>query len=306
MNNKKIIVSIATVVPILFTAYASAQSESGNHPLYAPYHGWPPCAVMEANGETVPDGQVTTWTICRSTPFVPDSDNDGVPDNIDQCPDTPAGVEVDAVGCPLDSDNDGVPDYLDQCPDTPAGVEVDKKGCPLSLDSDGDGVPDDLDQCPNTPSGVAVDSQGCPLDSDNDGVPDYLDKCPNTPPGVTVNEEGCPAPVVLKGVNFEFDSAKLTTDAREILNKVADSLRNHPNLDITIAGHTDSRGSAAYNKRLSQLRAEAVMDYLVSSGIKISRMKAVGYGEERPIASNATEEGRAQNRRVELQTSDNH
>jgi OOP family OmpA-OmpF porin len=307
MNNKKIIVSIATVVPILFTAYASAQSESENHPLYAPYHGWPPCAVMEANGETIPDGQVITWNICPSTPFVAaisDSDNDGVPDNIDQCPDTPAGVKVDAVGCPLDSDKDGVPDYLDRCPNTPSGVAVNSEGCPL--DSDNDGVPDDLDKCPNTPSGVAVNSEGCPLDSDNDGVPDYLDKCPNTPPGVTVNEEGCPAPVVLKGVHFEFDSAKLTANARKILNKVADSLRNHPNLDITIAGHTDSLGSAEYNKRLSQLRAESVMNYLVASGIKQSRMKAVGYGEERPIASNATEEGRAQNRRVELQTSDNH
>jgi OOP family OmpA-OmpF porin len=261
---------------------------------------------MEAAGETVPDGQVTTWTICRSTPFVPDSDNDGVSDDIDQCPDTPAGVEVDAAGCPLDSDNDGVPDYLDQCSDTPADVDVDNKGCPLEGDSDGDGVPDSLDQCPDTPSGAAVNSEGCPLDSDNDGVPDYLDKCPDTHSGVTVNEEGCPAPVVLHGVHFEFDSAKLTLNAHKILDKVADSLRNHPELDIIIAGHTDSLGSAAYNKRLSQLRAEAVMNYLVSSGIKQSRMEAIGYGEERPIASNTTEEGRAQNRRVELQTSDNH
>src|SRR5699024_3699842 len=159
---------------------------------------------------------------------------------------------------------------------------------------------------PDTPSGVTVDEKGCPLDSDNDGVPDYLDKCPNTPDGVTVNEEGCSAPVVLKGVHFEFDSARLTADAHATLNKVAKSLRAHPNLKITIVGYTDSVGNADYNKRLSQLRAEAVMNYLASSGVKQSRMEAIGYGEEHPIASNSTKEGRAQNRRVELQTSDNH
>src|SRR5699024_4471907 len=280
MNNKRIIVGITAIVSILFTAYAhaSAQSKSEDHPLYAPYHGWPPCAVMEAAGEMVPDGRTVTGVICRSTPFVasiPDSDNDGVLDNVDQCPNTPAGVEVNEMGCPLDSDNDGVADYLDQCPDTPTDVSVDKKGCPL--DSDNDGVPNYLDQCPDTPSGAAVDDDGCPVDSDNDGVPDYLDKCPNTPDGVTVNEEGCPAPVVLKGVHFEFDSARLTADAHATLNKVAKSLRAHPNLKITIVGYTDSVGNADYNKRLSQLRAEAVMNYLASSGVKQSRMEAIGY-----------------------------
>jgi OOP family OmpA-OmpF porin len=299
MNNKKLMVSIAVVAPILFTAYAPAQAE--DYPLYAPYRGWPPCAVMEAEGEKMPDGQVVTGVICRSTPFIPDSDNDGVSDDVDQCPDTPAGAKVDAVGCPLDSDDDGVPDYLDECPDTPVDVNVDTKGCPL--DSDGDGVADYLDQCPDTPSDAAVNSEGCPLDSDNDGVPDYLDECPDTADGVTVNEVGCPAPIVLHGVHFEFDSAKLTPNAHKILDRVAESLHDHPNLEITIAGHTDSVGSSDYNKRLSQLRAEAVMNYLVSSGIEQSRMEAIGYGEERPIASNATEEGRAQNRRVELQTS---
>jgi len=123
-------------------------------------------------------------------PVVVDSDNDGVPDNYDKCPGTPAGVKVDQVGCPLDSDNDGVPDYLDKCPGTPVGVKVDKDGCPL--DSDKDGVPDYLDKCPGTPAGVTVDQNGCPLDSDKDGVPDYLDKCPGTPAGVNVDKDGCP------------------------------------------------------------------------------------------------------------------
>ncbi len=119
-----------------------------------------------------------------------DADGDGVPDYLDKCSNTPKGVKVDASGCPLDSDHDGVPDYLDKCPNTPKGVKIDAFGCPL--DSDGDGVPDYLDKCPNTPSGVKVDASGCPLDSDHDGVPDYLDKCPNTPKGEKVDAFGCP------------------------------------------------------------------------------------------------------------------
>jgi OOP family OmpA-OmpF porin len=107
-----------------------------------------------------------------------DSDGDGVYDDQDQCPGTPAGAPVDSVGCPLDSDGDGVYDYQDQCPGTPAGAPVDSVGCPL--DSDGDGVYDYLDQCPDTPAGAPVDSVGCPLDTDGDGVYDYQDECPNT------------------------------------------------------------------------------------------------------------------------------
>ena len=97
-----------------------------------------------------------------------------------------------AAAAVLDSDGDGVPDDLDMCPDTPKGVKVDKNGCPP--DSDGDGVPDYLDKCPDTPKGVMVDKDGCPLDTDRDGVPDYLDKCPDTPKGVKVDKDGCPIP----------------------------------------------------------------------------------------------------------------
>ena len=121
-----------------------------------------------------------------------DSDDDGVDDSQDQCPNTPEGVAVDEFGCPMDSDVDGVPDYMDKCPFTPKGVKVDPDGCPL--DSDGDGVADYLDKCPDTPTGAKVDISGCPLDSDRDGVPDYLDKCPNTPFGTVVEANGCPKP----------------------------------------------------------------------------------------------------------------
>src|SRR6266571_985950 len=108
-----------------------------------------------------------------------DSDHDGVPDNKDACPDTPAGAAVDSKGCPIDSDRDGVPDGIDKCPGTPAGAHVDATGCPV--DSDADGVPDGIDKCPNTPAGATVDASGCPLDTDLDGVPDGIDQCPNTP-----------------------------------------------------------------------------------------------------------------------------
>ncbi len=118
-----------------------------------------------------------------------DTDNDGVSDRNDKCPDTPINVVVDKFGCPVDTDGDGVADYLDQCADTPKGANVDSKGCPT--DEDKDGVPDYLDKCPNTPKGVNVDENGCPRDLDGDGVADYLDKCPNTPAGVKVDASGC-------------------------------------------------------------------------------------------------------------------
>lgn len=197
-----------------------------------------------------------------------------------------------------DGDGDGVPDDRDQCPDTPAGVAVDANGCPL--DSDGDGVPDYKDECPGTPAGVEVDASGCPLDSDGDGVPDYMDQCPNTPAGAEVNALGCEADVVLKDVNFEFDSAKLTPNAEQILNGVAEKLRANKNVNVRLEGHTDAIGTNAYNKDLSQRRANSVKSYLTSQGISERRMQATGYGEEQPVATNETPAGRAENRRVEL------
>ncbi len=250
-----------------------------------------------------------------------DSDGDGVPDFLDKCPNTPAGIQVDTSGCPLDSDGDGVPDYLDKCPGTPAGTRVGPNGCSL-LDSDGDGVPDELDRCPDTPAGIAVGADGCPLDSDGDGIPDYLDECPNSPPGAKVLPNGCalegdcrkPRPgeqvnergcaieqsFILRGVKFDFDSDRLTPAAREILNGVAATLQAYPNIDVELEGHTDSVGSDSYNLGLSERRANAVKAYLDGQGVPARRMRPVGYGESRPIASNETEDGREENRRVEL------
>jgi outer membrane protein OmpA-like peptidoglycan-associated protein len=119
-----------------------------------------------------------------------DTDSDGVPDKLDQCPGTLHGAKVDAKGCPIDTDKDGIFDGLDACPGTPPGCTVDAKGCPG--DADGDGVCDGVDKCPSTPKGAKVDALGCPIDSDGDGVFDGIDQCPDTPKGCTVDSLGCP------------------------------------------------------------------------------------------------------------------
>lgn len=200
------------------------------------------------------------------------------------------------VEIPSDSDGDGIVDNLDKCPNTPRGVKVDAHGCPL--DSDGDGVPDYLDQCPGTPSGAAVDSSGCPLDSDGDTVPDYLDKCPNTPKGATVNEVGCWA--LRATMLFATNSSYVKDAAYPFLDEVVIILKKNPEIEVEIQGHADNTGSPKYNQWLSDRRAKRVMDYLVSKDIDPKRLEAKGYGSTRPVAPNGTEEGRAQNRRVEL------
>lgn len=233
-----------------------------------------------------------------------DSDGDGVPDSRDRCPNTPRGVPVNAVGCAQDSDNDGVPDYQDQCPNTSAGVAVDSRGCPA--DSDGDGVPDSEDLCPNTPPGEPVDRNGCSQDADGDGVPNAQDRCPNTPPGVEVNVDGCQIieTQVLRDVHFEFDKSRLTASARQTLDglipRLRDLLDKYPGHLIEIAGHTDSIGTAEYNRGLSDRRAASVLQYLISRGMDPSLFVSHGYGESQPIASNQTDSGRAQNRRTEV------
>jgi len=240
----------------------------------------------------------------------PDADGDGVPDHLDQCPDTPKGVEVDAAGCPIDSDGDGVPDYLDKCPGTPPGVEVDEAGCPI--DSDGDGVPDELDKCPGTPQGVEVDATGCPIDSDGDGVPDYLDRCPGTPQGVPVDDSGCPiAGVEVAGdewfvrgqVLFDLNRATIKPEAAEVLLRVANFLRKNQQYMVEIQGNTDSTGPLAWNVKLSEMRAEAVKSYLVTNGVEAGRLTTKGFGPNEPLAPNNTAEGRAKNRRVDFKPS---
>ncbi|HSW15268.1 MAG TPA: OmpA family protein [Solimonas sp.] len=180
---------------------------------------------------------------------------------------------------------------------------------PVVGDSDRDGVPDNLDRCPGTPAGVRVDAYGCalplppPRDSDGDGVVDSMDACPDTPRGMRVDERGCAIKaqrLVLRNINFEFNKATLTADGRSILDGIAAGLRGQPTMEIEIEGHTDHIGTDAYNLKLSKGRANSVRDYLISQGVQASRLAAQGYGESHPVASNKTDEGRAENRRVEF------
>jgi outer membrane protein OmpA-like peptidoglycan-associated protein len=252
-----------------------------------------------------------------------DNDSDGVPDLKDNCPfkaETKNGFKDDD-GCPdePDQDEDGVPDVNDKCPKQAEDIDKfeDLDGCP-DPDNDNDGVPDKFDDCPNKPEDMDnfKDDDGCPdPDNDNDGVVDAKDKCPDKPE--TINgyrdNDGCPdkgAPqvfitenkiVITKKVYFATGRSTIRRRSFNILNQVALILRANPQVKgIRIEGHTDDRGKAEKNKVLSQQRAEAVRAFLIQAGIEASRLFAVGHGQEKPLASNDTKQGRATNRRVEF------
>ncbi len=187
-------------------------------------------------------------------------------------------------------------------------------------DGDGDGVADQFDKCPHTPPGVAVGKDGCPLDSDKDGVPDYLDKCPDTPAGVTVGKHGCPYMVekvvivvsepkaeemvqekattvidepkvivlAFEDVHFGFDQSALTPDARALLKRNIQLLKENPKAKIRVAGYTSASGTKEYNQQLSERRAKAVQEYLITEGvIKPDRLSTIGYGKTHPAVYEA-------------------
>ncbi len=243
----------------------------------------------------------------RYAPPVIDSDSDGIHDVFDQCPHSEAGVQIDETGCEIfvDSDGDGVMDRKDLCADTPRGAPIDSYGCIRDLD--GDGVTDDIDECPNTVSGAAIHVNGCERDDDGDNVVNHLDGCPNTRANAPVDARGCeiPSTVELRGVNFASNSDRLLSGAEKVLDGAIAWLKKNPHLAVEVAGHTDSDGAAELNVGLSERRAFAVRDYLVGGGISPSRLTAQGYGEGEPIADNATREGKAENRRVELRILNN-
>jgi outer membrane protein OmpA-like peptidoglycan-associated protein len=241
----------------------------------------------------------------KSTRTYSDSDRDGVLDIWDECPQTPPGTDVGANGCPLrdrapDSDGDGVPDVRDVCPATPPGVPVTPSGC--SLDSDNDGVTSDKDRCPSTSPGAVVDEFGCARDDDNDGVPDHVDRCPNTVPGSRVDVSGCAIQDIIRlpGVNFQTGANIILPGAEPVLQAAAATLNLYPDVQVEVAGHTDSVGEESRNLELSEQRAETVRQLLIRFGVAEDRLTAVGYGESQPIQDNVTSVGRAANRRVEL------
>lgn len=208
-----------------------------------------------------------------------------------------------APSAPLDTDNDGVPDNRDQCPGTPAGVSVDNNGC--ERDADRDGVADSRDRCPATPAGARVDNRGCELDDDKDGVVNSKDQCPGTAAGATVDATGCvgvteTVEVVKLNVTFPTNSSVIGDRFDSEIRQVAEFMDENPGFFVEIAGHSDSRGDTDYNRFLSERRANAVAERLTRAlGVSADRVNAVGYGELEPVASNDTAAGRAENRRVE-------
>lgn len=198
-----------------------------------------------------------------------DTDGDGVADKFDACPNTPAGVAVDANGCPIDTDGDGIPDYLDECPDVKGLAQF--KGCP---DSDGDGVPDKDDKCPNTPKGVTVDANGCPVDSDGDGIADYLDDCPNEKGLAKFN--GCPdtdgdgvpdkddkCPNTPAGVKVDADGCPIDTDG----DGIPDYLDKCP----TVKGTVENKGCPEVKEEVKKIFTQALQGIQFETGKDVIR-----------------------------------
>lgn len=231
----------------------------------------------------------------------PDSDSDGIKDSDDACPEE-AGL-ASLNGCP-DTDNDGIADKDDNCP-SEAGL-ASLNGCP---DTDNDGIANNKDRCPNQVGPAA--NNGCPWpDTDNDGVLDKDDKCPNVK-GVASNN-GCPEVIIkeeavkklndfARAIYFNSGRTSFRTGVTGKLDLIAKIMKEYPKAKFSIEGHTDSQGKESFNLRLSERRAKAVLDYLISKGgVSSSRLSSKGLGEVYPIASNKTRDGRSQNRRVEI------
>lgn len=238
----------------------------------------------------------------------PDNDRDRVLDADDKCPIEPGPKSNN--GCPIrvkDNDNDGTPDANDKCPTIPG--PKDHQGCPIK-DQDLDGVEDEVDACPTEPG--PKERRGCPLkDRDEDTVEDARDNCPDEKG--TPDNQGCPPAVrqlviitadklvITDKVYFATGKATILPKSFPLLNQVASVIRSHPNIPaITVEGHTDDQGSAKLNRKLSLNRAKAVAAYLEHQGVEGGRLNAMGFGPDRPADTNATEAGRANNRRVEF------
>ncbi|MFO0594685.1 MAG: OmpA family protein [Myxococcaceae bacterium] len=235
-----------------------------------------------------------------------DSDGDGVDDGADKCP-TVKGSK-DNAGCPDgDKDGDGVLDRLDQCPDQ-KGV-ADNKGCP-DADTDEDGTVDRLDQCKSEKGSAA--NKGCPWgDADKDGVADNFDNCINEPG--PADNQGCPAAkkqfvvitanklIIKDKVYFDTNKATIQAKSNTLLDQIAAVLVAHGEIGLVqVEGHTDNTGDAVFNRQLSLDRANAVVAYLTGKGVPAARLKAMGFGPDKPADDNATPKGRDNNRRVEF------
>jgi OOP family OmpA-OmpF porin len=290
--------------------------------------------VERAPVDTDGDGIVDTNDACPATPGPassdpkkngcpppPDRDADGVLDPDDACPDKVGVMTQDPKtnGCPPDRDGDGIVDAEDACVDVAGQANEDpkKNGCPP--DKDGDGIVDAADACVDEPGVANPDPKknGCPPDKDGDGILDSVDACPDQP-GVAQpdpKKNGCPRAMlsaetkvitITEQVHFEHAKATIQPDSFPLLGDIAKILQDHPEITrVQIQGHTDSTGSARINRKLSADRADAVLRWLEEHGIEKKRLASRGFGPDKPIANNKTEEGRALNRRVEFHVEGN-
>ncbi|MDR0966532.1 MAG: OmpA family protein [Myxococcales bacterium] len=288
----------------------------------------PPVLRIEHNdrdGDGIPDNEdacpdVPGLVENRGCPVITDTDGDGIPDDVDRCPTNAEDVDgfEDEDGCP-DPDNDGdrILDIDDACPHQHGVPNSDPKqhGCP---DRDGDRILDIDDACPDEPGVPSSDPKqhGCPvLDRDGDGILDEVDACPDQPgiPDADPKKHGCPRKLkmvivkedkieIRQQINFATGKSLIRgAKSFQILDEVVLVLSDNPRIKkLSVEGHTDSTGKATMNKKLSQARAEAVVDYLVSRGVDPSRLDAMGFGPDNPIATNKTAAGRAKNRRTEF------
>ena len=231
-------------------------------------------------------------------PIQADQDDDGVSNEIDQCPERSGLLKY--KGCPVpDEDGDGINDENDKCPNAEGSPKY--RGCPVP-DTDKDGIPDDQDKCP----GIAGLSRynGCAIpDTDMDGVNYEIDQCPSVA-GIAGNN-GCEdlQPLLNKvstALKFEIGQANIATRSLQALDTVIQIMTQYPQTSLTITGHTDNTGSRKINDRLSISRAKKVQSYLVKKGLAINRTSLLGMADTQPIADNKTKQGRAQNRRVDF------
>lgn len=289
------------------------------------------CLDLEAYGDQDGDRVRNIDDDCPLTPedFDGDHDEDGCPetsadrdgdsivDGLDQCPERAEDLDgyLDSDGCPdTDNDQDGLADMLDICPKVAEDEDgwQDEDGCP-DPDNDADGLPDTADDCPNEPGERLL--SGCPAeDDDGDGVADPNDRCPTEAEthNKYLDDDGCPdtpperVSVTQTRVNihetiqFATGSATLLPASHRVLGDIYKVLTDAEEMRLRIEGHTDNKGTEVMNYRLSKERAESVKVYLSSLGVDPSRLMVVGYGETRPIDTNRTTAGRAQNRRVEF------
>jgi len=255
--------------------------------------------------DTDNDGVSDKKDVCPEVPGLkefegcPDTDGDGIPDNKDACPEEAGSAELN--GCP-DTDGDGVADKDDACPDAAGSAEM--NGCP---DSDADGLADNVDKCPQE-AGEASNN-GCPEnDRDGDGVADKDDTCPDEAGDAANN--GCPEfpeklAAFMESENstllFVVNSSIVSNESSAKLKELTDLLTTYSNVNVVIEGHASSDGSKAYNQVLSEKRANSVKDALVGMGIDASRLETIGYGETKPTADNTTAAGRSANRRAQFE-----